>query len=70
MTDFLQHMQHLLIGATVQGAVQPGRRGGHGNVGIGQRTAHAAHRVGTAVLFVVHVQDENHVQRFFQHGIR
>ena len=46
------------------------RRGaGHRGVRIGVRAADVAHRAGAAVLFVVGVQDEQHVQGPFQHRV-
>ena len=38
-------------------------------VGIGLRAAHRAHRVGGAVLFVIGMQDEQHVERALEHRV-
>src|SRR5919108_402662 len=60
--DLAQRLQDFFVGAAVQRAVQ-GRRGRrHRRIGIGVRRAHAAHRAGGAVLLVIGMQDEQHVQ--------
>ncbi len=58
-----QHPQRRLVGAAVQRAVQRGDSGGDGRVGVDLRGADRAHGARGGVLFVVGVQDEEHVQR-------
>ncbi len=58
-----QHPQHRLVGAAVQRPVQRRHPGRDGGVGIDLRGADAANGVGRAVLLVVGVQDEEHVER-------
>ena len=62
----LQHPQHGLVGATVQRAVEGADAGRDGGVGVDLRGADRADRVGRAVLLVVGVQDEEHVERLDQ----
>jgi hypothetical protein len=60
--DALEHPQHLLVGAAVEGSVERGHAGGHGGVGVDLRRADAAHGVGRAVLLVVCVEDPEDVE--------
>ncbi len=64
--DPAQHPQHRLVGAAVQRAVERGDAGGDRRVGIDLRGADRAHGVGRAVLLVVGVEDEEHVERLRQ----
>ncbi len=64
--DPLEHPQRLLVGAAVQRPVQRGDAGGDGRVGVDLRGADRAHRARGGVLFVVGVQDEQHVERPLQ----
>ena len=58
-----QHAQDRLVGAAVQRPVEGGDAGGDRRVGVDVGGADAAHGVGRAVLFVVGVEDEEHVER-------
>ena len=49
-------------------ASAPGRAGQR-RVRIGLRAADAAHRARAAVLLVIGVQDEQHVERALEHGV-
>ena len=60
--DAPQHPQHRLVGAAVQRAVERADTGRDGRVGVDLRGADGADRVGRAVLLVVGVQDEEHVE--------
>jgi hypothetical protein len=64
--DPAQHPQHRLVGAAVQRAVERGDAGRDRGVGVDLRGADRADRVGRAVLLVVGVQDEQHVERLDQ----
>ena len=64
--DASQHPQHRLVGAAVQRAVEGADAGRDGRVGVDLRGADGADRVGRAVLLVVGVQDEQHVERLDQ----
>ena len=68
--DLLQHPQHRLVGAAVQRPVERGRGAGQRRVRVDLRAADPAHRVRAAVLLVVGVQDEQHLERPLQHRIR
>ncbi len=68
--DVGQHPDDGLVGPTVAGAVERGRRGGGGRVGIGMRRAHHPHGRRRAILLVVGMQDEQHIEGVCQHGIR
>ncbi len=63
VADLLEHPQHALVGATVKRAVERSAGGCHRHVGVGMRAPYRAHRARAAVLFVIGVQDEQHVQR-------
>ena len=67
--DLVQHAQHLFVGAAVQraGEGRNGRRGGGVRVGLG--AAHRAHGAGAAILLVIGVQDEQHLERARQHRV-
>ena len=67
--DFEQHAEDFFVGAAVERAVERGRGGGGGRVGIDVRTSHAAHGVRGTILFVVGVQDEENIERAFESGI-
>ena len=60
--DAAQHPQHGLVGAAVQRAVEGRHAGRDGRVGVDLAGADRADRVGRAVLLVVGVQDEEHVE--------
>ena len=64
--DPAQHPQHGLVGTAVERAVEGRDAGGDRRVGVDLRGAHRADRVGRAVLLVVGVQDEEHVERLDQ----
>ena len=67
--NLLQHAEHGLVGPAVKRAVEGGRRAGQRRVGIDVRAADAAHRVRAAVLFVIGVEDEQHLERPLEHRI-
>ena len=67
--DLGQHPQHRFVGAAVQRTVERRRRAGHRRIRIDVRAADAAHRVGAAVLLVIGVQDEQHVERALEHRV-
>ena len=60
--DLGEHADHLLVGAAVAGAVEGGGGRGAGRVGVGVGRAHDPHGGGAAVLLVVGVEDEQHVE--------
>ena len=62
----LQHPQHRLVGAAVERPVERGDGARRRAVGIGLGGADAAHHRGRAVLLVVGVQDEQHLERLLQ----
>ena len=68
--DPVEHPQHGLVGAAVQRAVERGGAGGDRRVRVDLRRADVAHRGGRAVLLVVGVQDEQHVERLRQPRVR
>ena len=68
--DLAQHAQDRFVRPAVQRAVQRRRGAGERREGIGLRAADAAHRAGAAVLLVVGVQDEQHVERAFEDRVR
>ena len=67
--DLREHAQHLLVGPAVQGAVEGGDGGGNGRVGIHVGAPHPAHGRGRAVLLVVGVQDEEHLEGLLHHRV-
>jgi hypothetical protein len=68
--DRVQHPQHGFVGAAVERPVERGGGAGQGRIRVGLRAADAAHRARAAVLLVVGVQDEQHVERPLEHGVR
>ena len=68
--DLAQHPQHRLVGAAVQRAVERRHAGRDRRVGVDVGGADAAHGVGRAVLFVVGVEDEEHVERLGEARLR
>jgi hypothetical protein len=62
----LLSMRHRLVGAAVQRPVQRRHARGHRGVGVDVGGANAAHSAGGAVLLVVGVEDEQHVQCVLQ----
>ena len=64
--NLVEHPEHRLVRAAVQRAVQRRRRARHRGVGVGVRAADHAHRRGAAVLLVIRVQDEEHLERPLQ----
>jgi len=60
--DFLQHLQHSLIGAAMKRAEQRIDTRRHRCEEVGMRGADQPHRRGRAVLLVVGVQEQQHVQ--------
>ena len=67
--DVGQHPDDRLVGAAVTRAVERGRGGGGGRVGIGVRGADHPHGGGRAVLLVVGVQNEEDVERVGEDGV-
>ena len=67
--DPAQHPQDGLVGAAVKRPVQRGDSGRDRRVGIDLGGADTADGVGRAVLLVVGVEDEEHVERLRQPGI-
>ena len=67
--DAGQHLDHLLVGPAVAGAVEGGAGGGAGRVGVGVRGPDHPHGRGRAVLLVVGVEDEQDVERLGQHRV-
>ena len=68
-SDFGQHAQHFFVGAAVQGAGKGGDGRGGGGIRVGVGAADGAHGAGAAILFVVGVEDEQHIQGVRQHRI-
>ncbi len=68
--DFVEHVQHLLVRAAVQRTIQRRRRSRHCRVRINMRTADTTHRVRTAILLVIGVQDEQNIERLHQRRVR
>ena len=66
----VEHPQHRLVGAAVQRAVERRRGAGQRRVRIDVRAADVAHRAGAAVLLVIGVQDEEHVERALEDRVR
>jgi len=62
VVDALQHRQYGLVGAAVQGTEQGVDAAGDRGEQVGLAGADQPHRGGGAVLFMVGVQDEQHVQ--------
>src|SRR5208282_1427195 len=67
--DLIEHAQHFFVRAPVQGSRKSGGGGGGGQVGVGLGTAHGAHGVGAAVLFVIGVQNKEDVEGAGNHRI-
>ena len=67
--DLVEHPQHRLVGAAMQRTVERGGRAGQRRVGIDLRAADVPHRARAAVLLVIGVQDEQHVERARQHRV-
>ena len=70
IADFGEHTQHFFVGPPVQRTVQRRRRAGHGAVRIGVARSNVTHHRSGAVLLVVGVQNEEHIQRLGQHRVR
>jgi hypothetical protein len=68
--DFAQHHEHRLVRAAVQRPVERRGRAGQRRVRIHLRAADRPHRVGAAVLLVVGVQREEHVEGAHQRRVR
>jgi predicted ATP-dependent protease len=68
--DLGEHAQHRLVRPAVERAVERRRRAGERRVRVHLRAADVAHRVRAAVLLVVGVQDEEHVERALEHRVR
>ena len=66
LLDPAEHSQHLLVSATVERPIQRGDAGRDRRVGVYLTRAHAPDRTRGAVLLVVGVKDEQHVERMFQ----
>ena len=67
--DVFQHVQAGFVGATVGRAPEAGHTGCNGCKRVGTGRAAQAHGRGGSVLFVVSMQDEDAVQRAFDHGV-
>ena len=70
LADLVQHLQHGLVGAAVERAVQGGDARADGGERIHVRGADRAHGAGRAVLLVIGVQDEQDLERALQHLVR
>ena len=68
--DPAQHLQHRLVGAAVQRAVEGGDAGGDRRVRVDLRGADGAHRRRRAVLLVVGVEDEEDVEGLREPRVR
>ena len=68
--DAAEHLQHGLVGAAVERSVEGADAGRDRRVGVHLRRAHAAHRAGRAVLLVIGVEDEEHVERLHDARVR
>ncbi len=68
--DVVEHPQHLLVRAAVQRPVERGGGRCRRRVRVGPGTADHPHRAGGAVLLVVGVQGEQHVERVGEDRIR
>ena len=68
--DLLEHAQDGFVGAAVQRS--PERRGRSRNrrIRVDVRAADDSHRGGAAILLVIGVQDEEHVERALENGVR
>jgi hypothetical protein len=64
--DFREHAEDRFVRAAVQGSIEGRRRARQRRIGIGVRAADAAHRMRAAVLLVISVQDEQHVEGALQ----
>ena len=60
--DLVQHLQDFFVGPAVQRAGQRGGRGRSCHIRVGLRAGHRAHGIGAAVLLVIRVKDEQHVE--------
>ena len=67
--DLPKHPQHRLVGAAVQRPVERRDGGGRRGIRIRLRGPDAAHGRRRAVLLVVGVQDEEHLERALQHRV-
>src|SRR3954451_24089695 len=68
--DPVEHLQHGLVRAAVQRAVESADAGRTGGVGIHLRRADVANRARRAVLLVIGVQDPEHVERALDARVR
>ena len=69
-SDLVQHPQHRFVGAAVQRPVERRGSSGQRRIRVHVRAADVAHRARAAVLLVIGVQDEQHVERPREHRIR
>ena len=69
VADLGQHPQDRLVGAAVERPVERRCRARERAVRVDLARADRAHRVGAAVLLVVCVEDEQHLQRTFERGL-
>ena len=67
--DLVQHAHDLLVGRAVARAAERRRGAGHRRVGVGVGAADGPHGRRGAVLLVVRVQDEEHVERALEDGV-
>ena len=67
--DLVEHPDHFLVGAAMQRAGQRRCGRGHAKIRVAERAAHRAHGAGAAVLLMVDVQDEEHLERAGQHRV-
>ena len=68
--DFHQHAQDFFVGASVKRPVERSDSRCSGGIGIHMRAADAANGVGGAILFVIGMQDKEHVERVLESRIR
>ena len=68
--DLLEHAQHRFVGSPMERPPERGSRAGNRRIRVHVRAADDAHRGGAAVLLVVGVQDEEHVERALENGVR
>jgi hypothetical protein len=70
VADLFEHVNDGFVRAAVQRARERGGSRGDGGVGVGVRAADLPYRGRRAVLLVIRVQDEQHVERALERGVR
>ena len=68
--DTLKHPQCSLVGSSVKWSVQGSDGASKRRVGVNIRASDRTHRICTAVLFVIGMQDKQNVQSPFKHRVR